>query len=401
MECIHRWRDACIDMVSALQTILMRNSQLMRRELAIIPVQTKKELKQFILLPWKIYRNDKNWVPPLISERRDFLNPEKNPFFAHAEVKLFLARQGKEIVGRIAAIVNDLHIQTHNERVGFFGLFECIDDFEVARILLDSAKDWLKSKGMEKFRGPADFSSNDQWGFLLEGFDSPPAFLMPYSPKYYLEFMEKYGLKKAKDLYAYRMDTDERPPERIYKVAERIKKKENLVIRKVDLDDFENEVKKIREIYNQAWSRNWGAIPMTDEEFSHMAKDMKQFVDRDLVFIAEVDGQPAGFSLALPDLNEALIRINGRLFPFGLFKLLYYVKRIKNVRLITMGVIHKYQKRGIDTIFYTETFDNGVKKGYNGGELSWVLEDNVLMNKAIGLMNTRLYKKYRVYEGEI
>ncbi|HEX9917374.1 MAG TPA: N-acetyltransferase [candidate division Zixibacteria bacterium] len=370
-------------------------------KLFIIPVQTKKELRQFILLPWKIYRNDKNWVPPLVSERKDFLNPQKNPFFKHAEVKLFLAKKGNEVVGRIAGIINHLHIQTHNERCGFFGLFECIENYEVAKALLDTVKAWLKSKGMEKMRGTADFSSNDQWGFLLEGFDSPPAFLMPYSPKYYLEFMEKYGLKKAKDLYAYRMDTDERPPQRIYKVAERIRKKENLVIRKVDLDDFENEVKKIKEIYNQAWSRNWGAIPMTDEEFSHMAKDMKQFVDRDLVFIAEVDGQPAGFSLALPDLNEALIRINGRLFPFGLFKLLYYVKRIKNVRLITMGVIQKYQKRGIDTVFYTETFDNGVKKGYNGGELSWVLEDNVLMNKAIGLMNTRLYKKYRIYEGEV
>ena len=168
--------------------------------------------------------------------------------------------------------------------------------------MLDTAKDWLKSKGMEKMRGPADFSSNEQWGFLLEGFGLPPAFMMPYNPRYYLEFMEKYELKKAKDMYAYRMDTDERPPQRIYKVAERIKKKENLVVRKINLDDFENEIKKIREIYNQAWSNNWGAIPMTDEEFSHTAKDMKKIVDRDLVFIVEVDGKPAGFSLSLPDL---------------------------------------------------------------------------------------------------
>ena len=373
----------------------------MKEGLFIIPVKTKKELKQFILLPWKIYRNDKNWVPPLISERKDFLNPKKNPFFKHAEVNLYLAKKDNQVVGRVAGIVNHLHIQTHNEKVAFFGLFECINDYKVAKALLDTAKDWLKSKGMEKLRGPADFSSNEQWGFLLEGFDLPPVFMMPYNPKYYLEFMERYGLKKAKDLYAYRMDIDKRPPERIYKVAERVKKKENLVVRKVNLDDFENEVKKIKEIYNQAWSKNWGAIPMTDEEFAHMAKGMKKIADKDLLFIVEVDGKPAGFSLSFPNLNEALIKLNGRLFPFGLFKLLYYIKRIKSVRLITMGVSQKYQKIGIDTIFYTETFDNGVKKGYNGGELSWVLEDNVLMNKAIQLMNAKVYKKYRIYEGEV
>lgn len=374
----------------------------MRTEkLSVIPVGSKKDLKDFILLPWKIYKNDKNWVPPLISERKDFLNPKKNPFFKHAEVQLFLAKKDNQIVGRIAGIVNHLHIQTHNEKCGFFGLFECIEDYEVAKALLDIAKTWLKSKGMEKFRGTADFSSNDQWGFLLEGFDSPPVFLMPYNPKYYLDFMEKYGLKKVKDLYAYRLDRDERPPERMYKIAEKIKQKKDIVVRKINLDDFENEVKKIKEIYNLAWSRNWGAIPMTDEEFSHMAKDMKQVIDKDLVFIAEVDGQPAGFSLAIPNVNEALIKLNGRLFPFGLFKLLYYAKKIKSLRIITMGVIHKYQKRGIDNIFYIETFDNGIKKGYTWGEFSWILEDNVLMNRASELLNAKLYKKYRIYEGEI
>ncbi|MCJ7509182.1 MAG: N-acetyltransferase [candidate division Zixibacteria bacterium] len=370
-------------------------------KLTIIPVQTKKELKQFILLPWKIYKGDKNWVPPLISERKDFLNPQKNPFFKHAEVKFFLAKKGNEVVGRIAGIVNHLHIQTHNEKCGFFGLFECIEDYEVAKALLDTAKTWLKSKGMERMRGPADFSSNDQWGFLLEGFDSPPVFMMPYNPKYYLEFMERYGLKKSKDLYAYYLNRDKKPPERIYKVAEKIKQKENLVVRKINMDDFESEVKKIKEIYNLAWSRNWGAIPMTDEEFSHMAKEMKQIMDKDLIFIAEVDGNPAGFSLAIPNVNEALIKLNGRLFPFGIFKLLYYAKKIKSSRIITMGVIHKYQKRGIDNIFYTQTFDEGVKKGYIWGELSWILEDNVLMNRAAELMNARLYKKYRIYEGEV
>jgi len=374
------------------------------KELEIKPVKTKKDLLDFIRFPWKIYVNDVNWVPPLISEKKAFLNPQKNPFYKHAEVVLFLALKDKKIAGRIAGIINFKHIETHQEKAGFFGFFEAVEDFEVAKKLLDKVKDWLKSKGMEIMRGPMNFSINDELGFLLEGFDSPPCFMMTYNPRYYLSFMERYGMVKAKDLYAYYMDKNNRPPERFKRIAERIRKKGNLVVRKLNLKDFEKEIEKIKKIYNLAWSKNWGAIPMTDEEFEHSARDFKRIVDPDLVMIAEVDGEPAGFSMALPNINPLLKKLNGRLFPFGIFKLLWFTKIhniIDGVRILTLGVIHKYQKRGIDTIFYIDTYLNGEKKGYKWAEMSWNLEDNYLINHALETFGAKLYKKYRIYEKKI
>ena len=375
-----------------------------KEELKIRVVENKKDLSDFIQLPWKIYKDDKNWVPPLISERKDFFNPGKNPFYKHADVVLFLAEKDKKIVGRIAGLVNFKHIETHQEKAGFFGFFESIEDFEVAKKLLDEVKDWLGSKGMELIRGPMNFSINDELGFLLEGFDFPPVFMMTYNPKYYLDFMEKYGMVKAKDLYAFYMEKSIQPPERFKRIAELVRKKKNIVVRKLNLNDFEGEIEKIKTIYNLAWSENWGAIPMTDEEFEHLAKDFKKIVDPDLVFIAEVDGEPAGFSMALPDINQLLIKLNGRLFPFGIFKLLWFTKLhkiIDGLRLLTMGVIHKYQKRGIDTVFYIDTYTNGVKKGYKWAEMSWNLEDNFLINHALETFGAKLYKKYRIYEMKI
>jgi GNAT superfamily N-acetyltransferase len=371
------------------------------KELSTKEVETKKDLMEFIKFPWKIYKNDKNWVPPLLSERKEFFDKGKNPFFKHAEVVFYLAKRNDDIVGRIAGIVNHNHIEYQKEKVGFFGFFECVKDYEVAIVLLDTVRNWLKSKGMETMRGPANFSSNEEWGMLLEGFDSPPVFMMTYNPKYYLDFMERYGMRKAKDLYAYFIDKDSPPPERVIKMAENIKQKEEIKIHHVNMKNLKNEAKKIKAIYNSAWSPNWGFIPMTDEEFDHMVKGLKQIVDPHLVFIAEVDGKPAGFSLALPDVNLVLRRINGRLFPFGLLKLLWHTKiknKINGVRIITMGVVPEFQKRGIDSVFYVETFNVGVKRGYSWAELSWVLEDNVMMNRVLNLLCAKLYKKYRIYE---
>jgi len=361
-------------------------------------------LKRFIKFPWSIYRKDPNWVPPLLLERKEFLNRGKNPFFKHADVVLFLAEKNGQVVGRIAGIVNHNHIKEHNEKVGFFGLFECVNDQEVAKALLDSVRAWLKSKGMEIMRGPANFSSNEEWGFLLEGFDSPPVIMMTYNPPYYLEQVESYGMTKAKDLYAYFIDETLPTPPRVVRMAENIRKKEGITIRDLNLKQFSREVLEIKHIYNSAWSKNWGFIPMTDEEFDHLAKDLKQIVDPHMVFIAEVNGKPAGFSLALPDFNQVLARMNGRLFPFGIFKLLWHTKvknKINGVRIITMGVLPEYQKRGIDTVFYVETYNVGVKRGYRWAEMSWILEDNVLMNRMLELLGAKLYKKYRIYEIEI
>lgn len=374
------------------------------QEVNIKQMETKKDLMEFIKFPWKIHKNDKNWVPPLIGERKDFFNEDKNPFFKHAEVIFYLAKKNAEMVGRIAGIVNHNHIEFQNEKAGFFGFFECVEDYEVARVLLDTVRNWLKSKGMEIMRGPANFSSNEEWGMLLDGFDSPPVFMMTYNPKYYLDFMERYGMRKAKDLYAYFIDKSSPPPQRVVKMAQNIKQKGGIDIHSVDMKDLKNEVEKIKTVYNSAWSQNWGFVPMTDEEFDHMVGGLKKIVDPHLVFIAEVDGKPAGFSLAVPDVNQVLHRINGRLFPFGLFRLLWHSKikdKIDGVRIITMGVSPEFQKKGIDTVFYVETFKVGVQRGYSWAEMSWVLEDNVKMNRILDLLGAKLYKKYRIYEIEI
>jgi GNAT superfamily N-acetyltransferase len=367
----------------------------------VLPTETKRDLLEFIKFPWEVYKDDPNWVPPLLVERKEFFDKKKNPFFQHADVIFYLAKRNGKTVGRITGIVNYKHIETHQEKVGFFGFFECIKEYEVAKLLLDSVRQWLKSKGMEIMRGPANYSSNEEWGFLTEGFDSPPVIMMTYNPPYYLEFMESYGMVKAKDLYAYYIDKNRLPPERVNKMAKLIKKRENITIRAINMKDFPGEVARIKQIYNAAWSKNWGFIPMTDEEFNHLAKSLKQVIDPHLVFIAEVAGKPAGFALALPDLNQALIKLNGRLFPLGILKLLWHTKiknKINGVRIITMGVVHEFQKRGIDTVFYVETFDVGIKRGYTWAEMSWVLEDNVMMNRVLDLLGATLYKKYRLYE---
>lgn len=367
-------------------------------------IQNKKDLLDFIKFPWKVYRNDPFWVPPLIADRKDFFNPQKNPFFKHSEVVFYLAEKDDEVAGRICGIVNNNHIDFHKEKAGFFGFFECVNDFEVAKLLLDKVKEWLKSKGMEIMRGPMNFSTNDEVGFLLEGFDSSPVFMMTYNPPYYLDFMEKYGMDKAKDLFAYYFDKTYKPPDRVVRMGERIVNKQDVRARCINLKNFEQEIQKIKRIYNSAWSKNWGFVPMTDDEFDHLAKNLKMIVDPHMVFIAEVDGEPVGFSLALPDLNLVLKRLNGKLFPFGLLRLLWHTKvrkTIDGVRILTMGVIPAYQKRGIDNIFYIRTIRDGIKRGYKWAEMSWVLEDNILMNRVLKILGAKLYKKYRIYEMRI
>ena len=368
-------------------------------ELRVEPVSSKKDLKEFILLPWKVYRNDPNWVPPLILDMKNMLNKKKNPFFLHSDAEFFLARRGDEVVGRIAAILNNRHNEFHGEKTGFFGFFEVLPDYEAAAALFDTAAQWVKDRGMEVLRGPTNYSTNDTCAFLLEGFDSPPVILMTYNPPYYLEYSERYGFEKAKDLYAYFMSSDQPVPERLVRLSEAIRRRDDVVLRSVNMKRFWEEVETVFKIYNDAWSRNWGFVPLTHEEIKHIAKDLKQVIDPDLALIAEIKGEPAGFSLALPDINQALIKIrNGRLFPFGLPKLLWYMRKISGIRVFTMGVVHKYRLRGIETLFYVETYRRGTGKGHRWGEFSWILEDNRMMNRAAQALGARVYKKYRIYE---
>ena len=371
--------------------------------LDIRPVSSRREMGEFIQLPWKIYKDYPHWVPPLRLQLKTTLNPQKNPFFEHADVAFFVCREGSEVVGRIAAILNENHNAFHKEKVGFFGFFESIQNFDVAKVLLDAASQWVKEKGMVLLRGPMSFSTNDECGFLIEGFDSSPMVMMPYNPEYYLEFMEEYGFQKVKDLLAYVIYRQELP-HRLRRAAELIQRRRKITLRSINLKDFEREVERMKEIYNSAWERNWGFVPMTDKEFTHMAKDLrekvigKSVIDPDLVLIAEVKGEPVGFSLALPDINQALKKVNGRLFPFGLLKLRWYMRKIDAMRLITLGVKKQYRRLGIDGLFYYETFRRGLEKGYRMGEASWILEDNIMMKRGAENVGATIYKRYRVYE---
>jgi hypothetical protein len=372
-----------------------------RPQIQIQPVESGGQLKTFIKFPWKVYKNDPYWVPPLIRQQKEYFQSSKNPFYDHARAQLFLAlRQGRP-VGRIAAVVNEAHNEFHEEKTGFFGFFECLPDYAVAKKLLDAARSWLREQGMEIFRGPANFSSNDEWGMLVRGFDISPVLMMTYNPRYYPEFMDRYGLAKAKDLYAYRMFIKDGISERLRRTAEKIEQRENLTIRPIDMKDFANELKRIKAVYNDAWSKNWGFVPMTDAEFDHLAKQLKPLIIPELVLMAEVHGQPAGFSLTLPDYNQALKKINGRLFPFGLFKLLWHSRKIDCVRIMVTGVVQRYQKRGIDAVFYIRTWDAGKARGVTWGEMSWILEDNEMMKRAMEVMGGHIYKTYRIYEMEI
>jgi len=368
----------------------------------IIPVETKRQLRRFIRLPWRIYKDDAHWVPPLIMDMKNILSKQKNPFFHHSDAQLFLAEQDGQIVGRIAAIVNNNHNKTHNETTGFFGFFECIEAQDVADALLKTAADWVRGKGMTCLRGPMNFSTNDTCGLLCEGFDSSPVIMMTYNPKYYLNLVQGAGLAKIKELYAYTFSRDMPIPERFVKFAEKVLDDQSITIRPINMKDFDNEVKIVREIYNDAWQHNWGFVPMTEAEIEHMAKDLKPVLDPEIVLVAHVNGEPAGFSLCLPDYNEILKHVNGRLFPFGLMKLLLNKRKIKGVRVIILGVRHKFQKkRGLAPAFYYETYRRGTNRGYALGEFSWILEDNVLMNRAIEGLGAKLYKKYAIYEREL
>ena len=371
-------------------------------DIHIIKVENQKDLMRFIKFQWKIYNGDKYWVPPLIMDRKKLLNKRKNPFYQHSEADFFLAERDGELVGRIGAIKNDLHNKYHNDKVGFFGFFECVNDQEVANALFDTAKKWLKEQGLTEMRGPANPSSNDEYGMLLEGFDDEPRLLMTYNPKYYLDLCENYGLKKAKDLYAYKLEAEKvLSSEKMKRVSELAKKRAGMEIKQLNMKEFNKELDKVKDVYNKAWAPNWGFIPMTEEEIDAMAKDLKPLVEPSLVLFGEIKGKTIGFALVMLDYNKIFKSMNGKLFPFGFLKLFTQKKKVRWVRIITLGIIPEYQKRGLDSTFYYEITSRAGKLGIKLGEASWVLEDNEMMNRGAQVMHGEIYKKYRMYEIEI
>lgn len=372
-------------------------------EYRIAPVSSKKELSSFIRFPWKIYQHDPLWVPPLIAEEKKRFSRKKNPFFEHAEAHYFLAWKGKEIVGRISAHIDSLHNQTHQEKVGFFGFFESIPDPAIATALLDQAALWLKSKGIEKIRGPISFSINEEAGALVDGFEYPPFVMMPHNPRYYLEFYEQWGLTKAKDLYCWKYDSSRPVPEAAHQIADVVKSYPGLTVREVSPKTLEKDVRILLDVFNEAWKNNWGFVPLTESEIKKAAKDFKMILEPKLALIAEVNGEPAAISLAIPNLNEAIRDLNGRLFPFGFFKLLYRIKRkkIRSARLILLGIRKKFRGDilgGLSVLLYVEKHRRSNELGHWGGELSWTLEDNEKINTGISLMGGEHYKTYRIYE---
>jgi hypothetical protein len=364
-------------------------------------VKTKKDWDDFLKLPWKIYKENQYWVPPLLKEVKETLGQEKNPFWEHAQREIFIAKKDEQTVGRIVAIVDDNHNNFHLEKTGFFGFFECINDFESAKILWDEARKWLKTNKMEIMRGPVNPSLNDECGFLLEGFDKPPTVMMPYTHSYYLELAEQYGFQKAKDLYALFKKAEDGIPERIEKIAERIRKKTDVTIRSFNMKKFNRDINFLKEVYNDAWEKNWGFVPMTDKEFDLTAKKLKQFVDPELIIFAEVNNNPIGVTVTVPDINQVLKRLNGRLGLIEMLKFLYYRKKIDGVRSLIGGVKKEYRNTGIITLLFYETAKNAIKLGYKWSELGWNLEDNDLINQFDIAIGGEIYKKYRIYEMKI
>jgi len=367
--------------------------------LEILEAKEGKSFREFMNLPFRLYRDDPNWVPPLIKDVRDQFS-QKNPFFRHAEIIPFIAMQDGRVVGRIVAIRNDAHIDFTGERAGFFGFFECTDDPSVCRALTDSVKRWLKDQGLHIMRGPMNFSTNEECGLLIEGFDEPPMIMMPYNHPYYKDLLEGCGLKKAKDLFAYIIEIPRRLPEKIYRVSE-VARKNGLLVRPIDMSRFHEELAVFKRIYNSAWQRNWGFVPMTDEEIEYMAERLRKIIIPELTLIAEYRDEPVGFMMILPDVNYVLKRLNGRLLPFGMLKALWYSRRIRDVRLLLLGIKEGFRRRGVDALLFTEAFKYGTRRGYRRVEFSWILEDNHPVQNLIKMVGGRLYKRYRIYEAKI
>jgi hypothetical protein len=366
--------------------------------LALRQVENQKDLLTFIRFPWKIYEGNPCWIPPLIKDQLQKLNPN-SPFRSHAEMILYLAYRGEEAVGRIAGVIDRHYIEFHQEKTGFFGFFESINDPEISNLLLSSVEAWLREKGMEKMMGPMNPSTNDECGLLIDAFDLSPCLMMPYNPAYYPVLIEGRGLTKVMDLYAFLLEKDSFQHDRLERITQRILKKEpNLSIRPLNLRRFNEELKIIKEIYNNSWSKNWGFVPMTEEEIDELAKNLKPLVVPDLVLFAYWGDEPVGFSAALPDYNLVLKHLNGKLGPTGFIKFLYFSRKIKLVRIMLLGIKLSFQKRGIEGLLYIETFKRGIAKGYLQGECSWILENNILMQHGIEAMGGKKYKTYRIYE---
>lgn len=370
-------------------------------DVAVSPATTARERREFILFQYEVYRDFPQFVPPLQLDREELLDPKKNPWLEFGKVELLVARRAGKVVGRIAAIDDPRYNEFHGTRLGWFGLFECVDEVGVAKALFDAAERWVRARGLTQMLGPANFSSNAEWAFLADAFDRPPVLMMPYNPPYYLKLVEACGYAKARDLWAWDLDLSGDPPEKVARVAGKIRAREGIVVRQANLKAWDAEVRHIKDIYNDAWEKNWGFVPMTDREFDHLAKGLKLILVPELTLIAEVEGEPVAFAITLPDANQAIKKANGKLLtfglPIGLVKMLLELKKVRTGRLAILGIRKGFRKRGLDSILMLDTFKNAQELGWTSGEISWTLENNDLVNRAIEVFGAKKSKTYRVY----
>jgi GNAT superfamily N-acetyltransferase len=364
------------------------------------PVASRRELNTFIKLPWRLYRNEPLWVPPLLFERKQFFDRARSPFFKHAQAEYFLAWREGRAVGRITAHIDRHFNEFQNHDWGMFGFFECEQDQEAAEALLAAAEGWLSARGRGRMVGPMDFTTNDECGVLVDGHDLLPTILTNWQHRYYPQLIERAGFTKAMDLYMWNLEVSDRSRvhEAIWQVARDVESKHGITVRTMQKKNMEAEIGRFLEVYNAAWERNWGFVPLTEEEVRHYAKDLKPILDENWAFIAEKDGETVGAALTLPDYNQVLIHLGGRLLPFGWAKALWYRAKINRVRVFALGVKREWQHTGIAAKFYELHFDAAERTPQSGGEMGWILESNKSMNRAMEGMGGRIVRTYRVYE---
>jgi GNAT superfamily N-acetyltransferase len=366
----------------------------------VTPVSLPRDTVRFVKTWFPIYKNDPHWVPPLIYERKRFFDPRKNPYFKVAQVQCFIASRAGRDVGTIAAVVDEAY-QAEEAGTGFFGFFEFIDDIEVAQALLDAARTWLADREMKRAIGPFNFNSNHEFGLLVDGFDSDPYIANPHNSSYYPAIYEALGLRPVMDWYAYHVDSRMPGVKRMKRVGERLLSRHpEITIRSLDLSRFDEEVLLLREIYRDAWEQNWGHVRVSDEEFVFIAEGLRQVVDPELCLVAEVGGRVAAISVTLPDMNQVVKKMNGRIFPFGWRHLLMRKRIINRVRVFMLGVAKEFQSLPLGAALYARSFDVGSSKGLGQGEASLILENNVRMRGALEKMGATIYKTYRNYEIE-
>jgi len=370
------------------------------KSLQVLKVEGKSALNDFIRLPWSLYMDDPMWVPPLLLERRMHLSP-KNPYFEHAKFCSWITYRNDKPVGRISAQIDRLHIDRYQDATGFFGMLEAENNSLTFRALLDTAENWLRNQGMQRISGPFNLSINQELGLLVDGFDTPPSVMMGHARPYYAHRIEENGYRKEKDLLAYIINSNFVPLDTIQKIATRAKNR--VQTRPLQKSHFSKELQIIKNIFNDAWSENWGFVPFTDAEFEHLGKDLKFIVNEELICIAEVDGEPAAFLVILPNLNEVIRDLNGRLLPMGWLKMLWRlkVKYPKTARIPLMGVRRRYHDTLLGAALAFAVIrgiqEPGIKLGIREIELSWILEDNKGMRNIIESINGRVYKTYRIY----